>query len=306
MELLTSSTINIRLILFLPDVSKVAGFLAIFDHIVMSENAPSNRFQVTRTIFENYLKFLLYISTPRKWNGAIFGAEIQRQPYHPFDLCLVAVLRQRFHKLAYTMATDHCNKPLHNYDPSISTDDKLSELLPKYGVECMTYFHKQMLSTISRECCHIPSHFKALYFYSRRDYRQTLSLCRKITENERSATPAALSFHVSMLYPFHPLFDDDIIVTLGLLILCETHGKTIDPLWMFMHFSPSVVITYWGTSFRPEFLVQYLILRSLEHLKMDSCEIRKAFHLLKPRFRFETIVKRRIRRKLDRLALRNI
>ena len=247
--------------------------------------------------------------TSRKWNGAIFSAEIQSQTHLSFDLCLVAAMRHRFHKVSNKKTMDHRNKPLPrhlSYDPSISTGDNLSELLPKYGVKCMTHFHKLMLGTISRECCHITSHYKALYLYSRRDYRQTLSLCRKIMEDERSATPAALSFHVFVLYPFHPLFDSDIIVLLGLLILFESHGKSIDPLWMFMHFSPSVAITYWGTSFRPDFLVQYLFLRSLEHLKIDTCEIWKASHLLKPRFRFETIVKRMIRRKLDRMALRNI
>ena len=264
-KLTTSSALNTRLLLFLPDVSNAVGLLCLLEgasKICHSEKTHLTRFDVTRYIFKLYLIFLCLLETCGRdfIIPVMLRFKLNIQTCHRLDICLYALVLHRCKKRTSNKMVVKRNSTLNERftnDLSISTGDTLCEMLLKYGVEYMTKFHEIMQSTIPREFCHITSHYKALYFYKEKDYLRTLSQCDEILQHERCAIPAEYSVHVTMLYPFHTLFDSDVIVLTGLLILCDTHGRNISSLYVVFDFYQNY-INYKKRSFRPEFLVLYL------------------------------------------------
>ena len=310
-NMLTAGTVSSRLLIILNDVSNTIGFLTLYKHLINKPKQQLVEHEFTMIILWQYLVSICRLT---RYDASNF------HPHHQMshrsrlatDAVLISLTRHGINK--FNMSHRHSalvfrpkKTTFDHFDlVSISHHDTLTEVLLKFGVNYMTRFTKLILGQSSRKqlFATISSHYKALYLYKKEEYLELLSLCQERLDNFDTADLEFNAFRVtiedihlrlpsrtiSVLYPSHVLFDDDVVNLIALMNLCEFDEAV--PRHPIKYIYPYITELHNDKrTLTPRFLLQYLMFRCAYELKADKRELMHQWLQLHSQLMFEHILR---------------
>ena len=291
-----------RHLLYLGDVARGVGFLAIIQSTIKSQLARNTRFFNVSFRTEVLVRFLTILCDLENSKSpdvlrdkldllrkSIVSKDQSISCTTPLELILFATARQRVEKHRVgvdirpsehweissnlsnsTRSIEKCFPG--NLQPKLtfSPNDSLLELLAKLATEHLTIFFLKITSPdyLYGPVGTIAHHYMAFYFYKQQQYEKALYLC----DESMKKLPARCTcdWLVSVFHPFRYLLDDNILNLTGIMMLCNPDAFTV---------GKATKAT--GNAFMsPFFVIYYVKLQCLLSVGSAKLDILKAVRLL--------------------------